>query len=181
MATNCFYFCRGPVGSYLDVDLKPVRRAELHTLSNNTGVRGTNYGPPLEPHPFSFEAKRVNFTLAETLQIVRQPTHYCVTQQREKTEHIVTLRRLQWTNLSPLTGRPTHRMIRIILSFSAQFAHFPAHSARGGRAHSWLACVLGGRPTCMARKSLPPGPGEWPRCRCLGAKNARGAAEEMGG
>ena len=39
VATNCFYFCRGPVGSYLDVDLKPVRRAESHSLSNNTDAR----------------------------------------------------------------------------------------------------------------------------------------------
>jgi hypothetical protein len=39
VAANCSCFCRGPVGSYLDVDLKPVRRAELQSLSNNTDAR----------------------------------------------------------------------------------------------------------------------------------------------
>jgi hypothetical protein len=61
--------------------------------------------------------------------------------------------------LSPLTGRPTRQMIRIILSFSAQFAHFSAHSARGGRAHSWPACVLGGGGGGTGRPPrLSPGP-----------------------
>jgi hypothetical protein len=59
--------------------------------------------------------------------------------------------------LSPQTGRPTRGMLRIILSFSAQFAHFSAHRARVG-AHSWLACVLGGGgggATSMRRRLSP--------------------------
>ena len=35
--------------------------------------------------PLSSEAKRVNFTLAETLQLCATSSYYCVTQQREKT------------------------------------------------------------------------------------------------
>jgi hypothetical protein len=68
-------------------------------------------------------------------------------------------------------------MIRIILSFSAQFAHFSAHSARVGAPTPGWHASWGGAQHAWPGTAFPSGPGSMAALPVPGAKNAGAAAE----
>jgi hypothetical protein len=98
---NCPCFCRGSVGSYLEVDLKLAD--ESHPSSYITGARRTIYGAL---GPFPFRKKRVKPFLAD---IVKSCDNHplLVTQQRgENVPHSQAVGLEMGAHTHPATGAP---------------------------------------------------------------------------